>query len=114
MPKILAISFPVLLLDIFARIRWTSSQGGSDQIPRAIDLIFLLQSHWDAGPQQEHFLLSIYIQKAFDSVSWPYLFDVLEQWGFGDKFLRVIHTLYSNLNAQIRLMGHYSDTQKRD
>lgn len=83
---------------------------GTDQIPRAKYLISLLQSHWDGGPQQEGFLLLLDIQKAFDSVSWPYLLDVLEQWGFGDKFLRVFHTLYSNPNTQIHLMGHYSDS----
>lgn len=50
-------------------------------------------------------MASIDLQKAINTVSWPYLFDVVRRWGFSPN----IHSLYSSLSAQIRLMGHYSD-----
>lgn len=49
---------------------------GLDQIRRAIDIISLLKSGWDGNPAQEGFLLSIDLQKAFDTVTWPYLFNI--------------------------------------
>lgn len=68
---------------------------GPDQIRRAIDIISLLHSQWDGGPAQEGMLLSLDLQKAFDSVSWSYLFSILKRWGFGETFLKMINALYS-------------------
>lgn len=82
---------------------------GPDQTRRAIDLISLLHYRWDKGAPQDGFLLSIDLQKAFDSVSWSYLFEILERWDFGSKFLTTTHALYLKPSAQIRLMGHYSE-----
>lgn len=76
---------------------------GPDQVRRAIDVVSLLGSHWDGGPPQEGFLLSIDLQKAFDMVTWPYIFKVLERWGLGPNFLSILHSLYSNLSAQVRM-----------
>lgn len=70
------------------------------QIHRAIDVISLLRTHWDGGPHQEGFLLSVDLQKAFDTMEWPYLFEVLRRWGFGPHFLQILRNLYSNLSAQ--------------
>lgn len=53
-------------------------------------------------------MLSIDLQKALD-ISWPYLFGILVRWGFGPKFLGILHSLYSNPSAQIRFLGRYSD-----
>lgn len=82
---------------------------GPDQIRRAIDIISLLNSQWDSGPHQEGFLLSIDLQKAFDTVTWPYLFNVLERWGFCPNFLEILHSLYCSPSAQVRIQGSYSD-----
>lgn len=72
-------------------------------------MILLLRSQWDGGASQEGFLLSIDLQKAFDMVAWPYLFEVLERWGFGPHFLGILHALYSNPSVQVRLQGDYTD-----
>lgn len=87
------------------QVGFIQGRQGPDQIRRAIDIISN-----GMGGQQEGFLLSTDLQKAFDSIAWPYLFEILERWGFGPKFLGIIHSLYSIPSAQIRLMGHYSDT----
>lgn len=55
-----------------------SRQQGPDQMRRAIDIMPLLKSQQDRGNSQEGFLLSIDLQKAFNMVTWPYLFKVLE------------------------------------
>lgn len=91
------------------QVRFIPGKQGPDQVRRAIDLISLFHSQWDGGTPQEGFLVSIDLQKAFDSVSWPYHFDILERWGFGPKFMGTVHSLYSTPSAQIRLMGYYSE-----
>lgn len=75
-----------------------------------MDVISLLHSQLDGGPPQKAFLLSIDLHKAFDSVAWPYIFEILGRWGFGPNFLRIIHSLYSLPSAQVLLLGRYSDT----
>lgn len=42
-------------------------------------------------------------------VSWPYIFAVLERWGFGPHFTNTLKALYSLPSARIRLQGCYSD-----
>lgn len=68
---------------------------GPNQIRRAVYLISLMQSSWDGGPPQAGYILSIDLQKAFDTVTWPYPFTILQKWGFGPEFIRTLETLYS-------------------
>lgn len=56
------------------------------------------------------FLLSLDLQKAFDSVYWSCLTPILHRWGFGQTFMNVIGALYSNPVAKISLQGFYSDS----
>lgn len=60
---------------------------GPDQIRRAIDIVSILQTNWAGGLKQPGMLLSLGLQKAFDAVSWPYIFAILERWGFGKRFM---------------------------
>lgn len=61
------------------QVGFIPGRQGPDQIRRAVDIISLLKSGWDGNPAQEGFLLSIDLQKAFDTVTWPYLFNTLER-----------------------------------
>lgn len=78
---------------------------GPDQVRRAVDLITILKSGWEGGHKQEGMLLSLVLQKAFELVSWPYLFVVLRHWGFGPNILGILEALYSTPEARIRPQG---------
>lgn len=80
---------------------------GPDQIRRAIDIVSILQSNWEGGTKQEGMYLSLDLHKAFDSIEWPYLFSLLEKWGFGSSFLGILRSLYSKPKAMIRTLNPF-------
>uniref|UniRef100_A0A8C5MMF1 Reverse transcriptase domain-containing protein n=1 Tax=Leptobrachium leishanense TaxID=445787 RepID=A0A8C5MMF1_9ANUR len=53
-------------------------------------------------------LLSMDAEKAFDKVSWSFLFLVLRQMGLPDIFLDQVQALYTNPSARIRVNGALS------
>ena len=54
-------------------------------------------------------ILSIDFEKAFDSISWSFLFKTLEFLNFGPEFVRWIRTLYSNMKSCISVNGQNTD-----
>lgn len=92
------------------QVGFIPGRQGPDQIRRAIDIISILHSQWDGGSPQKGFVLSIDLHKTFDSVSWPYVFEILERWGFGPNFRGIVISFFSTPSAQVRLMGKYSDS----
>lgn len=75
------------------QVGFIPGRQGLDQIHRTVDVISLLRAYWGGGKHQEGFLLLFDLQKAFDMVEWPYLFEVLERWGFGLHFILVLREL---------------------
>lgn len=52
--------------------------------------------------------LSLGVNKAFDTLSWPYLTIVLRHYGFGASFFRWILALYDSPQAKIKYYGFES------
>lgn len=57
-------------------------------------------------------LVSLDAEKAFDSVSWRFLYKVLERFGFHQKFINGIDTLYNIPTARIKINGYLSHRLK--
>jgi hypothetical protein len=51
-------------------------------------------------------LLKLDISKAFNTLSWPFLIEVLQAHGFSDTWRRWIETLLSTASSRILLNGH--------
>lgn len=53
-------------------------------------------------------ILSLDAAKAFDSVRWPYLLEILERFGMGSKFITWVKVLYSKPRARLRINNNLS------
>jgi len=58
---------------------------------------------------KETMLLSLDAQKAFERVSWQYLFQTLKRFQFGPEFIKWIQILYANPQAAVKVNGFLSD-----
>lgn len=79
-----------------------------DQTRRIIDIISALNSGWDGGGRRGALLVSLDLHKAFDSLSWDYLFYILGKYGFGSHFLTTLKTIYSHPTANLVVKGYKS------
>uniref|UniRef100_A0A453A7A9 Reverse transcriptase domain-containing protein n=1 Tax=Aegilops tauschii subsp. strangulata TaxID=200361 RepID=A0A453A7A9_AEGTS len=50
-------------------------------------------------------MLKLDLTRAFDSLSWPFLFEVLRRYGFGNRFLEWTAILLSSASTRILLNG---------
>ena len=55
------------------------------------------------------FLLLIDFEKAFDSVSWEFMFKVLDFYNFGDSFKRYVNVFYKNIQSCVLVNGSLSE-----
>lgn len=82
-----------------------SQRQTHDNIRRSLHILHHIQEN-----NIEACLVSLDAEKAFDSVSWPFLYKVLERFGMDNIFIRGIRTLYNKPSAQIKINGYLSDT----
>lgn len=71
-----------------------------DNIPKVIHLIHMAKKRGNGL-----FFLSLDIAKAFDTLSWEYLFSVLRKWGFQLGILNWLSALYSTPFTSVRYGG---------
>ena len=53
-------------------------------------------------------IVALDFEKAFDSISWPFLFNTLETFNFGPYFRKWINIIYSNPECCVTNNGYYS------
>lgn len=74
-----------------------------DNIRRSLHVLSHIQEH-----KLQALLISLDAEKAFDSVSWEFLYLVLEKFGFHKNFVNAINSLYNNPTARVKINGHLS------
>lgn len=75
-----------------------------DNLRRLLNII-----SYQKDQKSESMILSLDAQKAFDRVSWQYLFLTLKRFKFGPNFINWIQTLYSSPQAAIKVNGYRSE-----
>ncbi|KAM4675836.1 aspartate aminotransferase, cytoplasmic-like [Discoglossus pictus] len=73
-----------------------------DNVRRILNLQYL--AHKAGSPMC---LLALDIEKAFDTVEWPYLFMVLYRFGIKGRFTTLLRTYYESPTANLRLPGEH-------
>lgn len=84
-----------------------SQRQTHDNIRRSLHVLSHIQKH-----KLQALMVSLDAEKAFDSVSWKFLYKTLERFGFHKTFTKGIGTLYNNPTARIKINGYLSDTIK--
>ena len=60
--------------------------------------------------KEAHILLKLDISKAFDSVSWSFLLEVLGHVGFGQRWMDLLCLLLSTSSTQVLVNGEPGET----
>ena len=80
-------------------------QQTQDNIRRTLHIMDHIQKN-----QIEAIVISVDAEKAFDSVSWDFLYRVLHRFGLHDTIIKTIQALYDNPTARIKINGYLSNS----
>lgn len=107
--KILATRLNKIIGNLIHRdqVGFMPNRQAGDNVRRAV-----LLAHIAKTRRIPSCFLSLDIRKAFDSVSWTYLYHTLQKWGFGPHFIKWIAALYNSPQAYIKYAGYKSDPFK--
>lgn len=72
-----------------------------DNIRRTLHIMEYIQQH-----KEKTMILSLDAEKAFDSISWQYLYKVLSKFGFSEILINSIKALYRHPTARLKINGH--------
>ena len=75
----------------------------TDSVKLVQDIIHLLDLQKSPG-----LLLLADFQKAFDSINWKYVIDILERFNFGPTFVRWVEIIYTNISSCVTNNGRSS------
>lgn len=85
--------------------RFIPGKDTTNHTRRAISLFDVM-----AGTGGQMAMILLDAEKAFDRVSWAFLWGILKLNHFGPSFIRAIKALYCQPTARLQLMGRESDT----
>lgn len=85
------------------QVGFVPSRHAGDNTRRTIDLIDLLNKF-----PRPALILSLDAQKAFDRLSWPYMFSMLSRFEFEGPFFKAIQTLYDHTSAHVQMASFLS------
>ncbi|GKF32652.1 RNA-directed DNA polymerase, eukaryota, reverse transcriptase zinc-binding domain protein [Tanacetum coccineum] len=104
--KILANHLVMVLGDLVSEVQ--SAFIANKQI---LDGLFILNEliQWCKSKKKQTMIFKIDFEKAYDSVRWDYLDDVLEKFGFGSKWRGWIHNCLHSSKGSILVNGSPTD-----
>lgn len=105
--KILATHIAEHLTDLvhLDQVGFIPSREARDNTTKVLNLL-----HVASSTNKPCVFLSTDAEKAFDRVSWQYMFTVFRQLGFGETIIKWIIKVYSQPTAQVKVNGVLSDT----
>ena len=87
-----------------SQIGFLAGRQMSTAVRNIYDTLLYSEKHQIPG-----LILSIDMEKAFDSVAWPFLFQALEYFNFGPQFIQWVITLYNNIQSCVAVNGQYTE-----